>query len=147
MYCSEKCRFEALLQYHRIECLIMNLTASNKVRLNVYELMTLRIFLIATKHGSLLPTFSHHVIFGNPARSKKTFNTGIKYDPYDSFNIHNLEDHYDKISTKKWISYAKSAALILHCMKVIGFFEVLQDRPDQVRFNRFIFLFYFSFLK
>ncbi|XKL65692.1 hypothetical protein PGB90_009112 [Kerria lacca] len=130
MYCTERCYNEAIIQYHRVECRVFQFTETYKLHIVGPKLLTLRLFLLATKDGTLLKNLMNDYVYGH-INSNKDFNFGNVYIPEDYFNIHNLEDCFENISPEEYYKYSKAASFLLLCLKKTSFFNEFQNRGDQ----------------
>lgn len=144
MFCGQKCRAEALVSFHRVECQIMPTLL--RLQLEDKEMLALRMVLIATKQGEDLKSFTNYSFFETnetkqPTSAKKKkpnmFNKKRNQKPiktkreirkrkhmYDKVNT--LEDGLTVLSREEMVnelSYQSIiAAILLHVLKSSSYF-------------------------
>lgn len=120
MFCSNKCRQEAFDTFHAVECKIIPFLV--QMELNRFAHLALRILLVASNQGKSLKNLITHPIYSQPF-CRRPFNANEIYDSREYAAIHDLFDNFDKKDTNFQFYRATTAALLVHILKKIKFFE------------------------
>lgn len=122
MYCSSKCRAADLLQAHQTECVLLPFVWSALEK--KLDLLALRLFATATRHGYMLHRLLDHNDFSSPfERTPFSPNKRFKAGKYK--NIHRLEDNFEKLSLQEQMERASLAAVYLYSLKQTTYFNFI----------------------
>lgn len=140
MFCSKRCRDEAVKLYHRVECemmptLLAQHSGPERSPLETSELLALRILLIVTQQGKEFKRLMTHPIYKQIFSDKKYVHLDKKFMSEDYFNIHNLEDHYEKRTLLHWFPLITSTITLLNGLINSSFFDENEKMKNQVNFK------------
>lgn len=120
MFCSDKCRREALDTFHAVECKIIPFLV--QMELNQFAFLALRILLIASNQGKSLKNLITHPVYSQPFY-RRPFNANEIYDSGEYAAVHDLFDNFEKKDTHFLFYRAATAAFLVHILKMTTFFE------------------------
>lgn len=134
MFCSDSCRAQAFVQYHRIECQIMN-NLKSKI-FDMESKLALRMLMIATQQGKDLKKLSEHPVYQIP------FNPSIRsvnkrHFQEDYYHIHHLESHERNLKNFDLIHFCYKAAILIDLLRWTTFFERTRDFTEVCLFTFF----------
>ncbi|KAK7584217.1 hypothetical protein V9T40_005180 [Parthenolecanium corni] len=128
LFCSDSCRAQAFVQYHRIECQIMN-NLKSKI-FDMESKLALRMLMIATRQGKDLKKLSEHPVYQIP------FNPSIRsvnkrHFQEDYYHIHHLESHERNLKNFDLIHFCYKAAILIDLLRWTTFFERTRDFTEE----------------
>lgn len=131
MFCSERCRENAVALFHDTECSILETVFSLKV--SEMEWLAFRTLLVATEQGKQLKTLMNHPSYRFPISERPCALLG-KYISEDYATVHNLEDNFTKRCAADVFQRSIAVAVLLHILKQTNFFNQTIDEDVQVCF-------------
>ena len=141
MFCSQRCRDDAMNRFHRTECSILIKAFKFMDEISEKYWLAIRLLLIVTKQGEELEMLMQHPVYKDPF-SNVPSSVPTTFDSKDFAHMFSLVTHVDKRPAGSWDDKLEMAVGFLYILKSASFFETSHTKVWMyVKADTFIYIY------